>query len=56
MHVDALDSLVLDDYILNPDISLFRQILVNNYKFDSISKVLDNLKNKFAAPTQNSLF
>ena len=56
MHVDALDSLTLDDYDLSPDISLFRQILVQKFKFQSMDKLLTDLQKKFLAPTQTSLF
>lgn len=56
MNVDVLDTLCLDDYKISPDIPLYRQILVNNFQFDSMAKILDSLKNKYAAPTQESLW
>ncbi len=56
MDVEEADAYQLDDFILDPDLGLYRQILVNSYKFDSIGKVLDDLKKKYNTPTQNSLF
>lgn len=56
MHVDVADQYVLSDFKLDPNLWLYRQTLINNYKFDSMSKILDDLKKKYQTPTQNSLF
>lgn len=56
LHVDAVDSMTIEDLKLDPDIGKYRQVLINQFKFESMSKILDELKKKVQAPTQNSLF
>ncbi|NOZ45129.1 MAG: hypothetical protein GXP45_08570 [bacterium] len=56
MHVDEAEQYRIDDFKLDPDLSLYRQILVNKYQFQSLNKVIDELKKKYLSPTQNSLF
>jgi len=56
MDVDQLHSMTLDDYKLDIDLGRFRQVLVHEYGFASMEKVLDQLKRKLQMPMQNSLF
>jgi len=56
LDVPGFEMSLLKDYYLDIDIWKFNQVLVNNYRFDSMRKPLDELKNKLCAPTQNSLF
>ena len=43
-------------YTLQPEFSKWKDILVKEYHFASMEKVVDDLKKKYFMPTQNSLF
>ena len=46
----------LEQYTLYADFSKWKTILVKEYQFASMEKLLDDIKKKFAMPIQNSLF
>ncbi len=46
----------LEDLKLNIDFQLYTKILVRDFNFSSIKKVLDDIQKKYSQPTQSSLF
>lgn len=46
----------INSYTLDPDFPKRRDILIKDYGFSSMNKLLDDLKKKFSMPVQSSLF
>lgn len=46
----------ISKYTLQPEFAKWKDILVKEYHFASMEKVVDDLKKKYFMPTQNSLF
>ena len=46
----------ISKYVLQPEFAKWKDILVKEYHFASMEKVVDDLKKKYFMPTQNSLF
>lgn len=56
MDVPDLHSSTLADFKLDVDIWRYKKVLIDDNKFTSMAKALDDFKKKIYAPTQNSLF
>lgn len=55
-YAPAVELFDLNDYQLDIDFNLYKKVLVQDHNFSSMEKTLDELKNKFQKPQQNSLF
>lgn len=56
MMVPWLESAKPDEYLLAPNFTRLNQVLVIQHGFHSLKKVIDDLKNTFTKPAQQSLF
>ena len=51
-----IDNFDINNYKLNIDFNNYNKILIQEYNFKSMEKSLNELKNKYIMPQQNSLF
>ena len=55
-EVPELDNLNLEEFNLDIDFPDYKKVLIEEYWLKGINKTLDELKNKYYMPTQDSLF
>ncbi len=52
----GIESSTLEEYIFQPDFEKMKTVFVQEYQFNSMEKMIDELKKKYYQPTQTSFF
>ena len=55
-HITALDTMSLESFKLNIDFNKYNKVLVQDHNFNSMAKLIDELKKKWIMPVQEGLF
>lgn len=55
-HITALDTMSLESFKLNIDFNKYNKVLVQDHNFNSMAKLIDELKKKRIMPVQEWLF
>ncbi|MBU1757765.1 hypothetical protein KKG31_01040 [Patescibacteria group bacterium] len=56
INVTEAENTKIEDFKLTPDFNKYREVIVQQYQFNSIEKAIQALQKKFETPEQQSLF